>query len=564
MSRKMRAFKKWMKWQGVECSDALELVATTNSFWVRALCDLDDGDVVASIPKKSCLTVKTSGARKMIEEAELEGILGLAVAVMYERSLGPLSPWFGYLQLLPSSEPIPLVWSLSEIDSLLAGTELHKQRKNRGRPLKGGMKDHFSDFCCTFKYNETGRQIVKDDKALIYEDWRECIEPLLTSVSLQLKAEHFGVKEYLAAKSLIASRSFEVDDYYGCGMVPLADLFNHKTGAEDVHFTSSYSELNNDADNEKHGNDNIQDDDNPGPTKRSSHSGGECFSASDLESSHSELDDDAHNDEHENDNNEPRGDSISGSDSEFSSVSGDDLTVLEMIMVKKVKAGDEVFNTYGSLGNAALLHRYGFAEPDNQYDIVNLDLELVVQWSSSRFSHRYSRRRLSLWRKLDYSGCVSQNSEYFEISFDGEPQVELLVLLYLILLPEEVYAELDLVVSITSGFEKSKGFKLSNKDVILFEKGFESSNSVLLTDGVCAALLALADIRESLYGSSRLEDDIKTLNCCCPVTEPKTYYSLVLRISERRILEKLRCYASGSATMQTNEGGKTRKRAKIE
>ncbi|KAJ8539955.1 hypothetical protein K7X08_026344 [Anisodus acutangulus] len=531
MSRKMRAFKKWMKWQGVECSDALEVVAKTNSFWVRALCDLDDGDVVASIPKKSCLTVKTSGAQKMIEEAELEGILGLAVAVMYERSLGPLSPWFGYLQLLPSSEPIPLVWSLSEIDSLLAGTELHK--------------------------------IVKDDKALIYEDWRECIEPLLTSVSLQLKAEHFGVKEYLAAKSLIASRSFEVDDYYGCGMVPLADLFNHKTGAEDVHFTSSYSELNNDADNEKHGNINIQDDDNP-PTKRSSHSGGECFSASDLESSHSELDDDAHNDEHENDNNEPRGDSISGSDSEFSSVSGDDLTVLEMIMVKKVKAGDEVFNTYGSLGNAALLHRYGFAEPDNQYDIVNLDLELVVQWSSSRFSHRYSRRRLSLWRKLDYSGCVSQNSEYFEISFDGEPQVELLVLLYIILLPEEVYAELDLVVSITSGFEKSKGFKLSNKDVILFEKGFESSNSVLLTDGVCAALLALADIRESLYGSSRLEDDIKTLNCCCPVTEPKTYYSLVLRISERRILEKLRCYASGSATMQTKEGGKTRKRAKIE
>ncbi|MCD9641751.1 hypothetical protein HAX54_028178 [Datura stramonium] len=345
-------------------------------------------------------------------------------------------------------------------------------------------------------------------------------------------------------------------------MVPLADLFNHKTGAEDVHFTSSNSELNNDADNENYGNDNT------GPTKRTSHSGGEC-GGSDLESSHSELDDDSPSDKHENDNNEPtkaysRGESISGSCSEFSSVLGDDLTVLEMIMVKKVKAGAEVFNTYGSLGNAALLHRYGFAEPDNQYDIVNLDLELVLQWSSSRFSHRYSRRRLSLWRKLDYSGCVSQNSEYFEISFDGEPQVELLVLLYIILLPEEVYAELDLAVSMTSGFEKSKGFKLSKKDIILFGEGFESSNSILLTDGVCAVLLELADIRESLYGSNRLEDDIKTLNCCCLVKEPKTYYSLVLRISERRILEKLRCYASASALMWTKEGGKTRKRAKIE
>ncbi|KAG5611898.1 hypothetical protein H5410_023179 [Solanum commersonii] len=512
-TRKLRAFKNWMKSQHVECSDALDVVVTTNSsaVSVRALCDLNVGDLVATIPKESCLTVKTSGARQMIEESELEGILALAVVIMYERSLGPLSPWFGYLQLIPYSEPIPLLWSLSQIDSLLAGTELHK--------------------------------IVKDDKALIYEDWKECIEPLLTSVSLQLKAEHFGVKEYLAAKSLIASRSFEIDDYHGCGMVPLADLFNHKTGAEDVHFTSSYAELNNVADNENYGND-------------KTHSGGECLQRSDLESSHSELDDDAHSDKHGNDDNEPtkvnsRDESISGSYTEYSSASEDDLTVLEMIMVKKVEAGAEVFNTYGSLGNAALLHRYGFAEPDNQYDIVNLDLELVLQWSSSRFSHRYSRRRLSLWRKLDYSGCVSQNSEYFEISFDGEPQVELLILLYIILLPEEMFAELDLAVSITSGFEKSKGFNLSKKDIVLFREGVESSNNMLLTDGVCVALSGLADIRESLYGSNHLEDDIKTLNYCCLVKEPKIYYSLVLRISERRILEKLRCYASACAIMQT-------------
>lgn len=126
--RKLRAFKKWMKSQGVDCSDALDLVLTANSseVSVRALCDLHEGDVVARIPKDSCLTIKTSGARQIIEEAELDGYLGLAVAVMYERSLGPLSPWFGYLQLLPYSEPIPLLWSLSEIHSLLAGTELHK------------------------------------------------------------------------------------------------------------------------------------------------------------------------------------------------------------------------------------------------------------------------------------------------------------------------------------------------------------------------------------------------------------------------------------------------------
>lgn len=121
--------------------------------------------------------------------------------------------------------------------------------------------------------------------------------------------------------------------------------FNHKTSDEDVHFTSSYSKLNNDADNGNYGNDNI------GPTKKISHLGGECFRGSDLESSHSDLDDDAHSGKHENENNEPtkaysRDESISESYSEFSSVSGDALTTLEMIMVKKVKAGAEVRRSY--------------------------------------------------------------------------------------------------------------------------------------------------------------------------------------------------------------------------
>lgn len=106
----------------------------------------------------------------------------------------------------------------------------------------------------------------------------------------------------------------------------------------------------------------------------------------------------------------------------------------------------QVFNTYGSMGNAALLHRYGFTELDNPYDIVNIDIELVVQWSSSLFSNRHSRARLSLWRKLGYSGCESENSEYFEVSYNGEPQLELLFLLYIILLSEEAYTKLDLTL----------------------------------------------------------------------------------------------------------------------
>ncbi|XP_021889870.1 N-lysine methyltransferase setd6 isoform X1 [Carica papaya] len=191
-SRRLRAFKRWMKSQGIECSDALELLdSPEEGISVRALCDLKKGDVVAKIPKKACLTIKTSGACEMIESARLDGCLGLSVALMYERSLGEASSWAGYLQLLPHQESLPFLWSVDEVDSLLRGTELHKT--------------------------------VKEDKALIYEDWKESILPLMDA-PLKVNKCFFGVEEYFAAKSLVASRSFEVDEYHGFGMVPLADL----------------------------------------------------------------------------------------------------------------------------------------------------------------------------------------------------------------------------------------------------------------------------------------------------------------------------------------------------
>lgn len=113
----------------IASSDALEIVENARSgIAVKALCELREGDVVATIPKAACLTIRTSAARTAIEESGIDGSLGLSLALMYERSLGSASKWFGYLQVLPEREEVPLVWSLEEVDRLLAGTELHKVR----------------------------------------------------------------------------------------------------------------------------------------------------------------------------------------------------------------------------------------------------------------------------------------------------------------------------------------------------------------------------------------------------------------------------------------------------
>lgn len=116
-----------MTTQEIQCSDALQFTdSRDDGIAVKALCDLREGDVVANIPKLACLTVKTSSACSIIEEAGLGGYLGLSVALMYERSLGENSNWAGYLQLLPDKECLPLLWSLEDVDQFLCGTELHK------------------------------------------------------------------------------------------------------------------------------------------------------------------------------------------------------------------------------------------------------------------------------------------------------------------------------------------------------------------------------------------------------------------------------------------------------
>ncbi|KAH1229967.1 Ribosomal lysine N-methyltransferase 3 [Glycine max] len=440
------------------------------------------------MPKEACLTTKTSGAREIIEEAGLDGHLGLAFAIMYERSLGGDSPFAGYLQLLPFQECVPIVWTLDEVNELLCGTELH-----------------------------------------LY--WKENILPILDLAPLKLNPKFFGIEQYFAAKSLISSRSFEIDNYHGFGMVPLADLFNHKTGAEDVHFTAMSSNDESDTDVDGCNND-------------------EGIVEEEALAQNSSIDMTALNNGNCN-----------VSDLDSSSLSESDTSMLEMIMTKDVSSGSEVFNTYGILGNAALLHRYGFTEQDNSYDIVNIDMELVIQWCSSVFSDRHSRARVSLWRRLGYSVCGSQDSDYFEISFDGEPQIELLSLLHIMLLPDNAYHKLDLSVSVAGNYDESNGTTLLNGDIFP-SKAFNMNNKSLLPKKVCDALLSLSDMRESLYGLKSIEDDIEALGRCSLIRERKLYHSLMLRINERKILQRLRNYASQPFKNKITNHGSPRKKLK--
>jgi SET domain-containing protein 6 len=165
---------------------------------------------------------------------------------------------------------------------------------------------------------------------------------------------------------------------------------------------------------------------------------------------------------------------------------------------------------------------------------------------------------VSLWRKLGYSGCTSEDSDYFEISYDGQPQLELLILLYIISLKPDAYDKLACVADDLIGDDDQEDEEDTINSFVKIVRVVRPSKSselngveklpdvkkLLHSESICTALASLADIRESLYGSNTLKEEKEQLRTCSPVSERNRYHSLVLRVSERKILGRLRKHAS--------------------
>lgn len=70
------------------------------------------------------------------------------------------------------------------------------------------------------KLGDPSRQTLKEDRKLMRSDWKECYEILLELFGEEtFPAKWFSIEHYFAAKTLVASRAFEVDDVHGFGMV---------------------------------------------------------------------------------------------------------------------------------------------------------------------------------------------------------------------------------------------------------------------------------------------------------------------------------------------------------
>ncbi|KAJ3199322.1 hypothetical protein HDU67_002908, partial [Dinochytrium kinnereticum] len=313
----------------------------TASFSVHAKKSIATGMTVATIPKSAVLSVRNCGIADRLDEDGLGGTMALAIALMFEIGKGKESPWFGYLASLPRHVHLPIFWT-DEERRFLVGTDLEHQVEDK----KSGMEDDFDEHVLPFIMANL-----------------DCFAWFNPDTPSKLILDQF-----LHCMSLVASRGFEVDAYHGHSMVPFADLFNHRTAAEHVHFESDHDVCVYCGAHPEHCTCREEDDDVIEEEEEEEEDPMEEDSLKDVAKGHNPYDLQSKRSKESKD--------------DYASDDGDVEEVedsLEMITVRPVRAGEEVYNTYGTLMSETLLSRYGFCDPpikshlpSNPFDCVRL------------------------------------------------------------------------------------------------------------------------------------------------------------------------------------------------
>ena len=498
--------------------------------------------------------------------------MGLAVALMYERSLGERSGWSAYLATLPQREPLPVTWAEPQL-ALLRGTALPES--------------------------------VAADRERLRRDWERHVRPLSEAQPSRFPEAHFSYECYVAARTLTASRGFAVDTYHGEGMVPLADLFNHSPD-EHVHFTGTGCACaccgrreRVDDDGASDGGEEEEEEEESGDEDggEGGSEGGEDAAAADAsEPSDEDEDDDDDDADGEVVPASENGDDVPADlppprpasgpcplceadvDAPVPSDEADDA-FLTMEAVAAVPAGAEVFNTYGSRSNAVLLHMYGFTLPSTPHDACRVGAPLVARALREALAADAAlplRLALAAQAGLVESAAMDDDGDGFELRA-GEPLPrELLLLAALAAAPQSVAARIaslsrkamaqgHVALPAIPGGPGGDAIAEEPAEVMWhflaagpeaegdsrLPPGADPEDAAPLSDGETARLLrepAAVDalrrciaLREALYPTPALHDDVAALaaaeaRAADDALAAQEAAALRLRVSERRVL----------------------------
>ncbi|RPD78643.1 SET domain-containing protein [Lentinus tigrinus ALCF2SS1-7] len=324
-----------------------------------ALKDIPEYHTIFSIPRGLTLSTRTSTLPTLMGEAWKEGGLdegwvGLILCMMWEESRGADSKWSGYFSVLPEKFDTPMFWGEDDLRELQGTAVVDKV----------GRDDAERD------YHEKLIPAVKSRPDLFPEDKLE---------------RYFSLERYHLNGSRILSRSFHVEKWPG----------EHTEGESDEEGANEVGE------------DSAMDIDPQEPSavvpEEAVH---EEAPPDEPEELHAEGREDDSDDEDREDPADvamvPMADMLNARfESENAKLFYEEHE-LKMVSTKLIKAGEQIWNTYGDPPNSDLLRRYGHVDMvplrpplsgmGNPSDVVEVRADLVVSVASNKVKYDLQER----------------------------------------------------------------------------------------------------------------------------------------------------------------------------
>ncbi|KAJ8596569.1 SET domain-containing protein [Rhizopogon salebrosus TDB-379] len=426
-----------------------------------ALKDIPEGSTIFTLPRSLTLSTRTSnlpsafGVEAWRKYNLHKGWVGLILCIMWEEAHGNEGKWYAYLASLPTHFDTPIFWSDEELQEL-QGT---------------AVVDKIGRVEAECDYHEKMIPAIKTRPDLFptkkIDTW-------------------YTLHRYHITGNRILSRSFQVERWKGD--VKQEDSDEHEDVPEDsIEDTQANTSIGSAMDIDGTGD------------------GDEALGEESSDSDDEDIDDSSEV------SMVPMADLLNARyDSENAKLFYEEYH-LQLVTTKPIKAGEQIFNTYGDPPNSDLLRRYGHVDLvpcphlkgalGNPQDIVEIRADLVVKvvCGDDANDEKY-QQRIDWW--LDEGG-----DDVFVLDTDPILPVAMTSLIRLLLLTQEEW-------------EKAR------------EKGRPPKAKFDLQ--VSELLRRIFEIRLSTYQSPDLETDEKLL--ASELLTLNKRHALIVRLGEKRIL----------------------------
>ncbi|KAL1945928.1 hypothetical protein VTO73DRAFT_1930 [Trametes versicolor] len=363
-----------------------------------ALQDIPEDYTLFTIPRELTLSTRTCSLPTLMGQAWKEhglheGWAGLILCMMWEESRGSDSKWSGYLATLPSSFDTPMFWGQEDLNELQGTAVVDKVGRDEAE------RDYHGKLVPAI----TGRtDLFPADKL----------------------SQYFSLERYHLMGSRILSRSFTVEQWKG----EHHDGGDEHDGDDEAADTSAM-----DVDSQEAPSTDAAETTEPAPVD-----GSDGPEELQIEGDGEDSDDEDHEDPGDV-AMVPMADMLNARfESENAKLFYDERE-LKMVSTKPIKAGEQIWNTYGDPPNSDLLRRYGHVDLvplsaplsglGNPGDVVEVRADLIVSVAAKKVKHDL-KERVDWWLE-------EADDDVFVLRTDCELAEELVSFVRLLLLPKD-------------------------------------------------------------------------------------------------------------------------------